>query len=299
MSFVKYCRLRISGLIARFLPDKLYLSIKYRVHMGYWMDWDNPCTYNEKLQWLKINYRRRDFTTMVDKAAVKEFVLKKIGADYVIPTINIFDSVEKIDFENLPDKFVLKCTHDSGGLVVCTDKSKLDVAWAKKKLKKALNKSYVTQNREYPYKSVPRRVIAEPFLEEPEYGELRDFKFYCYDGLPKYLLVASGRQKKQKRFDYFDLDWNHLPVYDEGCPNSDITPVKPKNFNKMIEIASILSKGIPHVRVDLYNVDGKIYFGELTFFDGCGCNHYVPKDYDRIFGDFLHLPEPRDDEKNI
>ena len=285
-------RTYISGFIARALPDKLYLSIKYRVHMGYWMDWRNPKTYNEKLQWLKVFYRRRDFSIMVDKAAAKDYVANKIGRDYIIPTIAIYNSVDEIDFDKLPEKFVLKCTHDSGGLVVCSDKKILNKSAAMKKMASALKKSYVVQNREYPYAFVPKRIIAEQFMEEPEYGELRDFKFYCFDGVPQYLLVASGRQKKQKRFDYFDMKWNHWPVYDEGCPNNDVMPEKPKNFEKMIEIAKVLSEGIPHVRVDLYNIDGKIYFGELTFFDGSGINIYVPREYDSIFGKYLKLPKP-------
>ena len=260
--------------------------------MGYWMDWNDPKTYNEKLQWLKVYYRRKDFSEMVDKLAAKEYVAKKIGYDYIIPSIAVYNSVEEIDFSKLPDKFVLKCTHDSGGLVVCSDKSKLDENLVKRKLEKALKASYVVQNREYPYADVPHKIIAETFMEESEFGELRDFKFYCFDGRPQYILVVSGRQKKQKKFDYFDMDWNHLPVYDEGCPNNDIRPQKPKNFEGMIDIAKKLSKGIPHVRVDLYNINGKIYFGEFTFFDGSGINVYVPREYDAIFGKFISLPRP-------
>lgn len=289
------CRYNISRFVARFLPDKLYLSIKYRVHIGYWMDWKNPKTYNEKLQWLKIYYRRKDFSMMVDKNAAKKYVAEKIGEEYVIPTIATYDSVGDIDFDALPQKFVLKCTHDSGGLIVCKNKNCLDYDAVKEKMSKALNRTYVIQNREYPYKYVPRTIIAEKYMEEPRIGELRDFKFYCFNGVPQYVLVASGRQKGQKRFDYFDVQWNHWPVYDEGCPNNDVTPEKPENFEKMLEIARTLSEGIPHVRVDLYNIEGRIYFGELTFFDGSGCNLYVPRDYDRIFGDYLRLPQPRDD----
>ena len=295
MHFFDKIRQKISFEIARLLSDKLYLSIKYRVHMGYWMDWSNPKTYNEKLQWLKVFYRRKDFSKMVDKAAAKDYVANKIGRDYIIPTIAIYDSADEIDFDKLPEKFVLKCTHDSGGLVVCPDKSKLDEKLARRKLKDALAASYVVQNREYPYASVPHKIIAETFMEEHEYGELRDFKFYCFDGVPQYLLVASGRQKKQKRFDYFDMEWNHWPVYDEGCPNNEIRPQKPKNFEEMVAVAKKLSEGIPHVRVDLYNVDGKVYFGELTFFDGSGINMYVPREYDAIFGKYLKLPKPLND----
>lgn len=288
-------RYHISRLIACCLPDKLYLSIKFRVHMGYWMNWDNPKTFNEKLQWLKIYYRRKDFSKLVDKSSVKDIIAKKIGAEHIIPTLAVYDDVEEIDFERLPDKFVLKCTHDSGGLVVCENKSKLNVSEAKRVLKKSLRTSYVVQNREYPYQFASRKIIAEKFMEEPEFGELRDFKFYCFDGCPKYLLVASGRRTGRKHFDYFDMDWNHLPVCDLGCTNSEHTPQKPENFLKMVEIARNLSKDIPHVRVDLYNVEGQIYFGEMTFFDGSGVSIYNPKEYDLIFGSYLKLPKPYND----
>lgn len=283
-------RYHFSRFIASFLPDKLYLSIKFRINVGYWMNWKNPQTFDEKLQWLKIYYKRDDYTQLVDKIRVKDFVRSKIGENYVIPTLKIYENANDIDFTKLPNNFVLKCTHDSGGIIVCTDKTKLNEIEAKKKLNRYLNRSYVRQNREYPYKKVPHKIIAEPYLVDPEYGELRDFKIYCFDGIPKYILVASGRQKGQKRFDYFDLEWNHLPVYDEGCPNADITPTKPINLDDMISIAKVLSAGMPHVRVDLYNIHGLIYFGELTFFDGSGVTLYVPREYDRIFGSYLNLP---------
>ena len=282
----------VSRTIAALLPDKIYLSIKFRVHMGYWMDWGNPKTFNEKLQWLKIFYRRKEYSQLVDKASVKKIVADRIGTTYVIPTLATYNDVDEIKFEELPNKFVLKCTHDSGGLVVCEDKSKLNIVGVKKMLKKSLKMSYVVQNREYPYKFASRRIIAEKYMEEPELGELRDFKFYCFDGEPKYILVASGRRKEKKRFDYFDMDWNHLPVCDLGCMNNEVVPPKPQNFAEMIEIARALSENKPHVRVDLYNVEGKVYFGELTFFDGSGVSVYEPRGYDLIFGQYLNLPKP-------
>lgn len=290
-------RYRISRNIARLLPDRLYLSIKYRVHMGYWMNWKHPKTFNEKLQWLKVFYRRKDFSNMVDKFSVKQFVAAKIGLNYVIPTIAVYNNAEDIDFSILPDKFVLKCTHDSGGLVICRNKADLDIPATIKKMNRALKESYVIQNREYPYAYVTKRIIAEEYMEEPEFAELRDFKFYCFNGVPKYLLVASGRQRSHKNFDYFDMEWNHLSVYDEGCPNNEVMPQMPENFDKMVAIAKILSEGIPHVRVDMYNVGGKIYFGEMTFFDGSGCNLYVPREFDSIFGKFLNLPQPLNEFK--
>ena len=192
-------------------------------------------------------------------------------------------------FEKLPKQFVLKCTHDSGGVVVCKDKSILDKGAAIRKLKKGLRSNFFTITREYPYNNVKPRIIAEQYMED-ETGELRDYKFFCFNGEPKYMLLVSGRQAGNKRFDYFDLNWNHLPVHDVGCPGAERLPAKPDNFEEMIFIAKKLSKGMTHVRVDLYNINCKIFFGELTFFDGSGLSVYDPREWDFKFGQFLKLP---------
>ena len=284
-------RYHISRNIARLLPDKLYLSIKFRTHMGYWMDWEDPQTFNEKIQWLKVYDRHPEYTKMVDKVSAKEYVAGIIGNEYIIPTLAVYNSAAEIDFDNLPNQFVLKCTHDSGGIVVCRDKSKLNLKATREILRKGLKRTYIIQNREYPYKDVPRRIIAEQYIED-EGGELRDYKFFCFDGEPKYLFVATdrGRTDTETKFDFFDMDWNHLP-FTNGHPNNPVTPEKPENFELMKQIAAKLSAGIPHVRVDLYNIRGKVYFGELTFFHWGGTVPFEPNEWDYKFGDNIHLPK--------
>lgn len=293
-SLLQQLRYNISRSIARILPDKLYLSIKFRTHVGYWMDWKNPQTFCEKLQWLKVYDRHPEYSKMVDKVSAKDYVAGIVGEEYIIPTLAVYNTAEEIDFDKLPNQFVLKCSHDSGGVVVCKDKSKLDVEQARDKLRRGLKTSYIIQNREYPYKNVPRRIIAEHYMED-ESGELRDYKFFCFDGLVKYLFVATDRGKKdtETKFDFFDMEWNHLP-FTNGHPNNPITPKKPENFELMKKIAAKLSVGMPHVRVDLYNIGGKVYFGELTFFHWDGTVPFVPNEWDYKFGKEIHLPNNHD-----
>ena len=271
------------------LPDKLYLTLLFHHRFGYWMDWNNPQTYNEKLQWLKIHDRHPEYTRMVDKAAVKDFVAGIIGKEYIIPTLATYDTVDAIDFNALPSQFVLKCTHDSGGIIVCKDKSKLNVEAAKRKLRKALNRTFSLLTREYPYEDVPRRIIAEKYMEDESGYELKDYKFFCFDGKVHYLFVATGRQNNDTRFDFYDKNFRHLPIR-QGHPWATNTIDKPANFEKMIEIAEQLSKSIPHVRVDLYNINGKIYFGEYTFFHYGGIVPFQPAEWDFRFGNLLKLP---------
>ncbi len=209
----------------------------------------------------------------------------------MIPTLGVYDNADEIDFEKLPDKFVLKCTHDSGGIVICKDKSKLDIAKARLKLSKGLRQSYFHQYREYPYKYVRPRIIAEEYRED-ESGNLNDYKFFCFDGEVKCLFVATGRSKGHDaiKFDFFDTKWNSLSIKN-GHPNSAVLPKKPENFEQMVEVAAKLSKGFPHVRVDLYNCNGKIYFGEFTFFHFSGIVPFVPEEWDYKLGDWLRLPK--------
>lgn len=286
-------RYNVSRFIARLLPDKLYLSIKYRTRFGYWMDWNNPQTYSEKLQWLKVYDRHEEYTKMVDKLAAKDYAASIIGDEYIIPTLTVYDSADDIDFDKLPNQFVLKCTHDSGGLAVVKDKSQCNQDEIRKKLGKSLRRSYTVQTREYPYKNVPRRIIAEQYMED-ESGELRDYKFFCFDGDPKCLFVATDRGVKgeETKFDFYDMEWNHLP-FTNGHPNSQCPPKKPKNFETMKEIAAKLSAGIPHVRVDLYNVNGNIYFGEMTFFHWGGMKPFQPREWDYKLGEMIKLPKQK------
>ena len=282
--------IRLEGCIPCFgRLHKLYLQIKFRLCVGYWPDLKNPKSYNEKLQWLKLHDHHEEYTMMVDKVAVKDYVAEIVGKEYVIPTLGIYDNVEQIDWSSFPDQFVVKSANDSGGVVVCKDKAKLDIESSIVKLKTLGDRDYTKFNKEYPYKNVPHRFIAEQYIEDESGYELKDYKFFCFYGKPEFLFVATGRQSGDVRFDFFDTDFNHIEVLN-GHDNADIRPIKPLNFDKMLEIASKISENIPHVRVDLYNVNGKIYFGEMTFFHFSGMTPFEPESYDFKFGDFLKLP---------
>lgn len=278
--------------IAPIVPDKSYLRVKYYLRMGKRLNLNNPKTFNEKIQWLKI-YGRTDINRiMSDKYLVKEFISKEIGDRYVIPLIGVWSSVDEINFDELPDKFVLKCNHNSGtGMVICKDKSLLNIEDVKKGLKKGLKEDYFPISREYAYKNIPRRIIAEEYMEDKKTHELRDYKFFCFDGVPKALFIASGRLKGEHSvtFDFFDMDYNHLP-FTNGHPNSTIPIEKPDCFEEMKSLASRLSRGIPHVRVDFYEVNGRVYFGEFTFSHWGGFMPFVPEKWDEILGNWINLP---------
>jgi len=227
----------------------------------------------------------------VDKFDVKKYVADRIGEEYIIPTYGVWDSFDEIDFDKLPDQFVLKCTHDSGGLVIVRDKSALDKTKARRKIEKCLKRNFYYLGREWPYKDVKPRIIAEAYMEDETTAELRDYKFFTFNGVPKVLFVASERQKEgeETKFDFFDMDYNHLPVCN-GHPNASVPPKKPETFEKMRELAEKLSEGIPHLRVDFYEVNGKIYFGELTFYHWSGMVPFEPEEWDYTFGSWLELP---------
>ena len=284
------CELVLNQL-ARYVSDENYVKWKYYLNFRKRLDLDNPQTYNEKLQWLKLYDQHDEYTQMVDKYEAKKFVASIIGEDYIIPTYGVYDAFEEIDFASLPQQFVLKCTHNSGGVFVCKDKSVFDVEGARKQVNKWLKKNPYWKNREYPYKNVKPRIIIEQYMEDESGYELKDYKFFCFDGVAKYIFVASdrGKNNEETKFDFYDIEWNLLP-FTNGHPNSNKMMKKPVNFDKMVEISERLSQGIPHVRVDLYNINGHIYFGELTFFHWSGLVPFVPPKWDNIFGDSLVLP---------
>ena len=207
---------------------------------------------------------------------------------YTIPTLGVWDKFEDIDFNSLPEQFVLKCTHDSEGLVIVKEKSQLNVEEAKEKIETALKQNFYYIGREWPYKNVKPRIIAEKYMEDHVDRELRDYKFFCFDGEPKLMFVASGRSLGHTKFDYFDLEFNHLDIK-QKYPNANAPVRKPATFEKMIEFSKILSKGFPHVRVDFYEVDGKLYFGELTFYHFSGLMPFKPEKWDKILGDYLKI----------
>lgn len=278
-------------LSASLYSDEFFIRMRFYLVMGKKLDLKNPRTYNEKLQWLKLYAKRPEYTNMVDKIEAKNFVASVIGKEYIIPTIKTYDSIEEVNFDELPQQFVIKCTHDSGGVVVCKDKDKLDKKAALKLLSKSLKQNFNHLTREYPYKNLVPRLIVEQYMEDESGYELKDYKFFCFDGEPKMSFVASDRQKEgeETKFDFYDLEWNHIPVVN-GHPCSEHGIAKPQNYDKMLELASKLSQGIPHVRVDFYNINGKIYFGELTFFHWSGLVPFEPEKWDYTFGSYLHLP---------
>lgn len=274
------------------LSDEAYLKFAFRARLGKKLDLEDPKTYNEKLQWLKLYDRKPEYTQMVDKYGVKEYVANAIGEEYIIPTLGVWDSFDEIDFDKLPDQFVLKCTHDSGGLVICRDKSKLDKAAAKNKIERSLKTNYYLHGREWPYKNVKPRIIAEQYMEDEKTKELCDYKFFTFDGEVKALFIASDRYAKgeETKFDFFDENFNHLP-FTNGHPNANVLPEKPERFEEMKELAAKLGKGIPQARIDFYEVNGKVYFGEITFFHWGGMKPFKPEEWDYKFGEWIKLPE--------
>lgn len=273
-----------------FLPDKIYLKIRYRITFHKKLNLLEPRTYNEKIQWMKIYDRNSLYTTLVDKYEVKKYVSDIIGEDHVIPTLAVWNNEEEIDIEELPDQFVLKCTHDSGSVLICRDKSSFDLQSAKKHFKKCLNTSSFKGGREWAYKDVAHRIIAEPYLEDESSTDLKDYKFFCFDGKVKALFIATDRgvEGTDVKFDFFDENFVHLSLK-HGHENASIIPTKPDNFDDMKIIASKLSSGMRHARVDLYNLNGKIYFGEITFYHHCGFVPFTPDSWDYKFGDWLNI----------
>jgi len=277
----------------RLLPDKWFIYLKwYGRRMPYHLNLNTPKTYNEKLQWIKLYDHNPLYTKLVDKYQVKNYVTNAIGGGYIIPLIDAWDSVDDINWNNLPNQFVIKCSHDCGGMIICKDKSTLDIAKAKQKLEAAFNKNYYYDSREWPYKNVKPKVFAEAYMED-EFGELRDYKFFCFNGEVKAMFVASDRSKSTETcFDFFDADFNHLP-FTQGHPTAIITPKKPRGFDEMKELAQKLSKGIPQVRIDFYDVNGKVYFGEFTFFHFGGMVKFDPVEWDYTFGSWIKLPKKK------
>lgn len=274
------------------LPDPLFLKMYYLVMMKENLDLQDPKTFNQKLQWLKLYDRKDIYTTMVDKYAVKEYVASRIGEEYIIPTLGVWDHFDDIDFSQLPQQFVLKCTHDSGGLVIVKDKNTFDRKAAKAKIEKCLKRNYFYNGREWPYKNVPHRIIAEVYMEDAVTEELRDYKFFCFDGKVKALFVATERQKKgeEVKFDFFDAEYKHLP-FRQGHENAKELPGKPLCFDEMKMLAAQLSQGIKHVRVDFYEVNGHVFFGEMTFFHFSGFVPFEPAEWDYTLGSWIRLPD--------
>ena len=275
--------------LSHIISDKLYLKMQYRLVMGKRLDLNNPITFNEKLQWLKLYDRNPQYTTMVDKYEVKKYIADKIGEQYVIPTLGVWERFDEIDFDTLPDQFVLKCTHDSGGLVICRDKTKFDKEAAKAKIEKSLSRNFFYYGREWPYKNVKPRIVAEKYMVDDTEKELRDYKFFCFGGVCKCMKVDFDRFIEH-RANYYDTDGNLLDFGEAICPpNPSKNIVLPKNKEKMIQLAEELSANIPFLRVDFYDVNGDIYFGELTFFPATGLGSFTDDEWDNKLGSWIEI----------
>ncbi len=278
----------------KWVPDKLYLKLLYRGLMGRKLNLKKPVRYNEKLQWLKLYDRNPAYTTMVDKWAVRAYVAEKLGEEYLIPSLGVWDRFEDIDFDALPQAFVLKCTHDSGGLVICRDKATLDMAAAKRKIEKSLKTDFYRHGREWPYKNVKPRIVAEAYMTDSTSAELRDYKFFCFGGEPELTLVCSERFAEGGLHEtFYDKAWNRMPVARPGVPVSEVEIPKPLNYEKMLELSRVLAKDIPFVRIDFYEIDGKIYFGEITFFPAGGLVGFEPDEWDTTLGEMIPLPSEK------
>lgn len=277
--------------LLNWMSDEGYIKARWRAMFHTELNLEHPATYAEKLHWLKIHDRKPIYTSMVDKLAARSFVKERIGEEYLIPLLAVWDRFEDIDLNQLPEQFVLKCTHDSGSYYICKDKSKFNWKVAKEKLKKSLQLNYFPRSREWPYKNAVPRIIAEPYMVDEKCGELRDYKFFTFGGVPKVLYITQGRGGGRKTTaDFFDMDFRRMDITIDH-EMSDVLPECPKNFALMQELAARLSEGTPQLRVDFYEVNGKVFFGEMTFFHCGGFALLNPPEWNQIFGEWVELPK--------
>ncbi len=271
--------------------DKTYLRWYYYLNMHKSLNIKTPITYNEKINWLKLYDHNPFYTTLVDKLKAKDYVTKKIGTEHVIKTLGVWKHAEDIDWDKLPNRFVLKTTQGGGnvGVIICRDKCTFNKTKAAAKMNAALKQNLYSSSREWPYKNVEPLIFAEEYMED-EHGELRDYKFFCFNGKCKMLFVATERQTREEPFfNFFDEHYNPLPLK-QGHPVNPILPEKPEGFEELIRIAEELSKGLPHVRMDLYIINGKVYFGEYTFYHFGGVVPFEPSSWDLTLGNLIKLP---------
>lgn len=279
-------------LIRDAMPDKTYLTILYNYVTGRKIDWNDLKRYNEKLQWLKAYDHNELYTIMADKYKVKEYVSSKIGSEYVIPLIDTWKKTKDIDFSSLPDRFVLKCNHD-GGVFIVKDKNSADLVTICQKLKKRLKRKFYYNGREWSYKNIEPRIICEEYMEDST-GELSDYKVMCFDGKAKIIQVHKGRFKNHTQ-GFYDVDWNKLDISQSEIESSRVVEPKPVIFDEMIKLSEQLSAGLPHVRVDWYDYNGKLLFGEFTFYDSAGFDDFIPDEWNEIIGDWIDLSKVKRD----
>ncbi|MBR4470629.1 MAG: hypothetical protein IKS54_04865 [Erysipelotrichaceae bacterium] len=282
---------------AAFIPDEIYLRMMFRYFTGRKLNIKNPQTYNEKLQWIKLYDRKPIYTIMVDKVKAREFVENRIGNNYLIPLLGIWESPDQIDFSSLPNQFVLKCNHNSGkGMCICKDKSKLDIERTKKKLNEGLSENYFYLGREWPYKNVPRRILGEKYMEDESGEGLNDYKVMCFDGEPKLIELHMGRFTDHQSQDFYDIHWNKLSISQNMVSQYKVSKTispPPPALEEMVKLSKILAADTMHLRVDWYSVNGRLYFGELTFFDGSGFDPYDKYEDDLMLGSWITLPNSK------
>ena len=274
------------------VPDSLYLKVLYRVIMGRKLNLKNPKEYNEKLQWLKLNDRKPEYSTMVDKYEVRGYIGDLLGDKYLIPCLGIYDSVDDIDIDALPDKFVLKCTHDSGSVEICKDKSSFDIEGARHRLSQAMKRNYYATYREWPYKYVKPRIIAEGYLEG-DGGDLKDYKVMCFNGEAKIIEVHENRfvEGKVHTQTFYDREWNIVPLTQIETVTVDRPGERPRQLDEILRLSELIAKNMYHARIDWYIEGDQIYFGEITFFDGSGFESFSTPEMERMLGDMINLPE--------
>ncbi len=271
------------------MPDEEYLKKMFLAWVGYPLNLDNPRTFNEKMQWLKIHDRKDIYSTMVDKCLAKDYVSKKIGNDVIIPSLCIWDDVKDVDFDKLPNQFVIKCNHNSGlGMCICTDKTKANKQQIKINLSKGLRQDYYLKGREWPYKNIRRRILAEKYMVDESKKELKDYKVFCFNGKPEFIQVDFGRFSVHERKVY-STKWECLGFSSLYPPNTSREIDRPTCLRRMLEISEELSKGIPFIRVDMYVIDNRVYFGEMTLYHGSGFEPFYPDGWDLKLGDLLDL----------
>ena len=276
--------------LVNWMPDKMFISLSFRARMGKKLDWKNLKTFNEKLQWLKLYDRKPIYRDYVDKYEVRKIVEKTIGGEYLIPIIGVWDTWEDINKDELPSQFVIKCTHDSGSVIICREKEKFDFLSAEKRIKSAQRRDFFWHSREWPYYGLKPRIIIEELLQDKETKDIADYKLQCFDGLFDNTLVCTNRfDKSGVRYYYFDKEWNPLRYSIHHGDYEELKKLQPENYELMIELAEKLSAGVPELRVDFYEVNGRVYFGELTFFSSGGCDTTITEEADLILGEKLHI----------
>jgi len=276
--------------LVNWLSDKTYLKLTYYSKFKKKLNLENPQSFNEKLQWLKLYDRKPEYTKLADKYSVRSYIKEVISDEILIPLLGVYDKFDDINFDRLPDRFVIKCTHDSGGVIIYNDRNKLDINETRKKVNKLLRRNYYYQSREYCYKNIKPRIIIEQNINPYNDRALIDYKLMCFNGKVKCSFVCIDRRSiTGLKVDIYDEKWNIIPVK-RHCPNSGVLTPRPKSYNKMVEYAEILSRNIPFLRVDFYEVNGKPYFGEITFYPGSGFIGFIPEQYDYILGDWIKLP---------